>query len=356
MKHHFCRLGVAVGTLAALTSGAHAQSNVTLYGIVDLGIEALTNVPGANGSKTTLVRETSGNMAGSRWGIRGTEDLGGGYKAIFVLENGFSANTGVSGQSGREFGRKSFVGLSGAFGTVMLGRQQNLLYDISIRYDPMFYAASYSAYSHDPYLAARTDNTVKYTGKFGGLTFSTMYSSGYDSTIPSGAQVPGHSKVGRDMGAGVMYQSGPLDVGLVYDQRQGTSIDSADDTARRVIVGIAYKLTSTDLYAAYRYLQQTVGSTQTHTHLYWAGVTQHFSPALTLSGAVYHTDVVGSNQDPTSFVLALGYYLSKRTDLYWNMSYALNRNGSNLGVGGMGVNVIAGQNQFGTVAGVRHRF
>ncbi len=356
MKYPLGRLSALLAALAVTTSVAHAQSNVTLYGIVDLGIEALTNVPGTDGKKTTLVRQTSGNMAGSRWGLRGTEDLGGGLQALFVLENGFSANSGVTAQSGREFGRKAFVGLKGNFGTVMLGRQQNLLYDISIRYDPMFYAASYSAYAHDPYLAARTDNTIKYTGKFGGLTFSTMYSSGYDSTIPNGAQVPGHSKVGRDMGVGVMYQTGSLDVGLVYDQRQGSSIDSADDTARRVIVGASYKFTNTDVFGAYRYLQQTVGATQTHTQLYWLGVTQHFSPAFTVTGAVYHTDVVGSSQDPTSFVLALGYYLSKRTDLYWNLSYALNRSGSNLGVDGMGVNVVAGQNQFGTVAGIRHRF
>src|SRR6201992_3012784 len=93
---------------------AHAQSSVTLYGIIDAGLTYTNNQGGSHNFK-----ETSGSINGSRWGMRGSEDLGGGLKAIFTLENGFNITNGTLGQGGREFGRQAFVGLSSdRFGTV----------------------------------------------------------------------------------------------------------------------------------------------------------------------------------------------------------------------------------------------
>ncbi|WP_133650437.1 porin [Paraburkholderia flava] len=357
MKSRLIRLSLpAAATLLIAAPAAHAQSSVTLYGIVDVGIEAVNHVPTSSKGSGTVVREASGNLSGSRWGFRGVEDLGGGLKAIFVLENGFNVNTGTLGQSGREFGRQAYVGLQGRYGTVTLGRQQNLLYDMIIRYDPMRFGSSYSAIAHDAVLTGRADNSAKYMVEFSGVTLAAMYSNGYDSTITGGAQVPGHTKVGREYGAGARYAAGPFDVALVYDQRQGTSIASADDTARRLSIGASYKFAKTELYAAWRLLQQTVGAAQTHANLFWLGATQHFTPALQVSAVAYHTDVRGTGQDPTSYVLSLDYYLSKRTDLYVNASYAQNRDGSNLGIDGIGTNIVAGENQLGAVAGIRHRF
>ena len=109
--------------VAALTgvfaTAAHAQSSVTLYGLIDAGITYTNNQQGHSNWKAT-----SGSVNGSRWGLRGSEDLGGGLKAIFTLENGFSIMNGTNGQGGREFGRQAFVGLSSdQFGAVTLGRQ-----------------------------------------------------------------------------------------------------------------------------------------------------------------------------------------------------------------------------------------
>lgn len=87
--------------LAGLTGAAHAQSSVTLYGIIDAGIGYVHNADG-NGKQVGMI---NGNMNGNRWGIKGSEDLGGGLKAVFQLESGFDPGTGRSNQGGREFGR-----------------------------------------------------------------------------------------------------------------------------------------------------------------------------------------------------------------------------------------------------------
>jgi len=102
------KVSIAVAVSAALAaSAAHAQSSVTLYGLVDAGITYTNNVGGSG--RVALV---SGNISGSRFGLRGSEDLGGGLKTIFVLENGFNVNNGTLGQGGRMFGRQAYVGLS----------------------------------------------------------------------------------------------------------------------------------------------------------------------------------------------------------------------------------------------------
>lgn len=97
---HIPSTSLVAGALVLASIPAHAQSSVTLYGITDVGIEYANHVPSGKTS-SSAVRQQSGNLAGSRWGLKGAEDLGGGYKAIFVLEGGFNLNNGTLGQSGR---------------------------------------------------------------------------------------------------------------------------------------------------------------------------------------------------------------------------------------------------------------
>lgn len=115
---------LALAALGAFAGVAHAQSSVTLYGIIDEGFNVNTNVKGQH-----LYNLSAGVLQGSRWGLRGTEDLGGGLKAIFVLENGFDENTGKMNQGGLLFGRQAYVGLSSNYGTVTLGRQYDSVVD-----------------------------------------------------------------------------------------------------------------------------------------------------------------------------------------------------------------------------------
>ena len=171
MKRHatFARSAAALAAIPlafAMTQSFAQTANVTLYGVVDVGVQ---HVRGAKGGDITQL--ASGIMEGSRWGLRGTEDLGGGYKAIFTLENRFEADTGglsnrpISGAQlpdrftaglppavqaalngaigpslgvnlpGRLFDRQAFMGIITPFGAILAGRQYTPAFEISNRYD-----------------------------------------------------------------------------------------------------------------------------------------------------------------------------------------------------------------------------
>ncbi|WP_244138834.1 porin, partial [Burkholderia sp. BCC1640] len=172
---------MSLASLAAMGS-AHAQSSVTLYGLIDTSLTYINHADGAKNS-WLLGNSSAGNLAGSRWGIKGSEDLGSGLKAIFQLENGFNPSTGGLGQGGREFGRQAFVGLaSDRLGTLTLGRQYDPLIDLvqPITADNYFGSAFATAGDVDNYdNSFRVDNAVKYTSPLvAGVQFEAMYSFG----------------------------------------------------------------------------------------------------------------------------------------------------------------------------------
>jgi predicted porin len=122
MEIHMKKSLLALAVLSAFAGVASAQSSITLYGRVDAGY---TNFDPKAGTVTDVSATrglSAGNLGGNRWGIRGSEDLGGGLKGIFVLESGFSLDDGTSGQGGRLFGRQAYMGLGGNFGSVVMGR------------------------------------------------------------------------------------------------------------------------------------------------------------------------------------------------------------------------------------------
>src|ERR1700730_16325238 len=123
---------LALAVLGAFAGAASAQTNVTVYGIVDAGVQYKND--GNPAGKTLSLQ--SGIQNGSRLGFKGTEDLGGGLSAIFTFENGFNVDDGTLGQGNRLFGRQAWVGLNGGFGTVKLGRQQTALYYALTEIDP----------------------------------------------------------------------------------------------------------------------------------------------------------------------------------------------------------------------------
>lgn len=360
----------AVAALAA--GGAYAQSTVTLYGLLDAGIEYQNNQPGGGHSVTRL---TSGNLSGSRWGLRGVEDLGGGLKGVFVLESGFNLDTGTSAQGGRLFGRNAYVGLQNQYGAVTLGRQQTPLYDFGLQFDPMGIATNYSIIGQDAGFTSRADNSVKYAGTFGGLTARVLYSFGANTGGGSFGEVPGSPKIGQELSAGLTYAVGPLAAGATYDE---TNLGLASTGAltgakvRRATVAGSYVFGPAKMYAGYRWAMALDGATlpgnlgaNNVSNLYWLGVGYQVLPALSLTGAAYYQDFRGTKADPWSFVASVDYTLSKRTDAYVNLGYTKNKDGSNLGLtsGGTGAiqstgfgTVSGSDNQFGAVVGIRHKF
>ncbi|KAJ3472774.1 hypothetical protein NLI96_g13260 [Meripilus lineatus] len=169
---------LAVAIYGVLSHASFAQNSVTLYGIIDVGITYANN---SNGK--SLWTTQSGVAQGSRWGLKGTEDLGGGLKAIFQIENGFNAFNGKLGQGGLEFGRQAYVGLAtDTWGTVTFGRQYDPIVDLV---QPATMNGNGGAFfSHPSDIdnsdnGFRVNNAVKYvTPTFKGLSGEFMYAFG----------------------------------------------------------------------------------------------------------------------------------------------------------------------------------
>lgn len=383
MNHSYrnAAVGCCLAVCASLPAYALADetphaggSSVTLYGILDSGLEYLNNASITNGQTHSVTRLTSGDMSGSRWGIQGREDLGGGTRAFFLLESGINVNTGASLQGGREFGRLAYVGIADdKLGTLALGRQGGLFLDWVSEYNPLKNAV-YAIKMQDPAFSDRLDNTVRYEKQFGfGLSAIAQYSFGYDA-VTYGAQPAGDTRFARVIEGGLRYKNGPFSATLVYDQKNGGSTTATaahttkaggyeGDQDRRVALAASYKFASVTTYAGYRYLSSHAihlttldTSPNESTSLYWLGATWLAQPNLAFSGTAMYQDFYGSNRDPYSFQADADYFLSKRTDLYVNLGYVLNRHGSNLGLNGFGTDVVAGKNQFGLMAGIRHKF
>src|SRR6478752_6738373 len=167
-----------VATLMTPCLADAQQSPVTLYGVVDLSIAGFSTQ-----ERGTAINMQSGVQSGSRWGLRGSEDLGNGLRANFLLESGFLATNGNSAQRRRLFGRAAWMGVSGGFGDLRLGRQTSVSSATLADYDA--FLASYLITGAQtallPYNANRADNTVAYwSPSVGGLRAGVDASLDYD--------------------------------------------------------------------------------------------------------------------------------------------------------------------------------
>jgi len=347
---------------------AYAQSGVTLYGIVDTGVEYLTN---ANKTSHSLVQLQDGNIQESRWGIRAREDLGDGWQASVWLESGFDETKGTLGQGSRLFGRQAALGLSGHDNELWLGRVYNPIYDVLNGYDPTTYA-QYSLATLDPGLVSRGDQSIRYTRTLGDFRLTGFYSMGYDSIGTPIGGTAGGASTAKDLAFAAQYK-GPVFSGvLAYDNLHGplsstgsglgtlsagltpaTSVPG--DRARRYVAAASVNVAKWVFMAGYRLLKTEFLANSVNSNLYWGGARVKVSPALTLIGSVYHVDVPGKDVKATNTVFSAMYALSKNTYLYSNASYAFNSKNSTMGVdvGGM---TLAGKNQLGIQAGIFQRF
>lgn len=355
----------AVALLGGLcASTAMAQSNVTVYGIIDSGLAYTTNVNAAGDSITKMPSLTSSFP--SRIGFKGVEDLGGGLQAVFALENGFGVDTGSTGQGGRLFGRQANVGLRGSFGTITLGRQMNMTYLASIKADvlgPHLFAIG----SIDPYLPnARSDNAIGYVGVFSGVIVGATYSFGRDGSAAGGpaatgcaGEVPGNAKACRQVTGMLAYDTKGFGVSASYDVMYGNvgaagGMTSSDNTDKRSTLNAYVMVGPTKIGAGIvdRKLRAATGALDSD--LYYLGFSYPFD-AFVLDAQVAYRDTKASPSDVAMLVARLTYNLSKRTAVYASVGQMKNKGASAVALDAGGT-VGAGKTQNGLMGGLRHTF
>ena len=359
----------AVATLplaAILCSGAAmAQTQVTVYGIVDAAVARTTNADAA-GNAVTKVSSLSGSLP-SRIGFRGSEDLGGGLSAVFALESGFNPDTGVSGQGGRLFGRQAWIGLKGNWGTLQVGRILNMTFLATAKSDVLG-PNLFSINSIDLYLPnARSDNAVGYLGSFKGVTVGATYSLGRDASAAGGpaatncgGEVAADSKACRQLTALLGYDNAAYGINLSYDKLYGNTgaaggLTSSERFDRRVTVNGYAMLGATRLGAGIidRKLDAVTGITESD--LVYVGISHPLAPGLTLDAQVARKDVKRSADDTKMAVARLSYAFSKRTAVYGAVGRMDNAGLAAVALDAGGT-VAPGRAQNGVMAGLRHMF
>ncbi|MGB8420508.1 MAG: porin [Paraburkholderia sp.] len=393
----------------------NAQSSITLYGVVDVGINYSSNTQtgvSARGapkgaSQVYMADGLAGGKMGSRWGLRGSEDLGDGTHAVFALENGFSINNGAFAQGGAEFGRQAWVGLENdRFGTVLLGRQYEFTTEyVGVLSSVTSFAGEFGTHpgNVDGLLnIRRVNNALKYQSPdFHGLSFGAIYGVGGQAGSLSQDSV---------LGAGIRYAVSGVSVGASYlDARNPNisifginpsaggvttnnigSVGSATSVQTAPIIsGFASARTMDEvaLAGAYTIGAERVGVVFTRTafndlgdagsgpnplHLQGsvhinnaeANYLHRFTPAVSV-GAAYDyqwtSDVGGSDGARYQQVsLGVDYALSKRTDVYalaaWQHASGTNSLGQPA-VAQIGVlSPSATDHQVALTVGIAHRF
>ena len=384
---------VLLVSLGVLASAAHAQSSVTLYGIIDVGLLYANNAvtAGKGGQQYSLA---SGNLQGSRFGLRGSEDLGGGLNALFVLENGFTVNNGKLAQGGDLFGRQAYVGLSSQqFGMLTFGRQYDSVVDYT---GPFIAGAQWASYygSHPGDLdnmlnTQRVNNAIKYTSNtYGGFKFGGLYSLG-------GAA--GDFTKNQIWSLGASYSAGSFQAGVGYlnvrdpnfsffGNNSSSSTTGSNMSGSNVYSGYASARTQQVIAAGMSYVfgSATVGATYSNTQFKDLGAlaglpavggvggTAKFhnaeinfkyqiTPTL-LAGVAYdYTKGYGVNDAKYNQVSAgLDYFLSKRTDLYLAGVYQHASGKDSTGHAAVAnissISPSSTSNQVVATVGIRHKF
>ena len=208
---------IALAVFGAFSGAALAQSNVTLYGIIDVNFQY--NDPDASNVSSTR-GINSGHQSGSRWGVRGSEALSAGLNAIFTIEGGYAPDLGTQLQGGRLFGRQAWAGLSGGWGTVVAGRVATFSsgtgsFDMFGNTDPFLtgFGDSGLGSTFTSAGALRLDNSVLYSSpSFGGFKFGGGYSFN-----ANGTEGAGNGNNNRVIFLGVNFARGPFFAAVTYD-------------------------------------------------------------------------------------------------------------------------------------------
>jgi predicted porin len=344
----------------AATAQAQAQTNVTIYGIVDAAL-----VVESGGSAGHLTKVTSGAASASRIGFKGEEALGNDLSAYFLLETGTKIDTGEVDAAGTIFNRQALVGLkSKAYGAVALGRQYTPYHTMLAGVVDPFgtgYAGTSKNLFPDSGTNVRTSNTITYaTPRVQGVDAQVAYSAGEQTA----------ASAGRQFGGAIGYANGPLTVRLAYNSKNAdvAATGVSHDLARNTLLGGNYNFGWIKLHAGYGIDKGYNASPLANANNPYGGVKPTPSTDArdvllglsaplgrgTLMVSVMHKDDRTTfNQDASAWGIGYLYGLSKRTGLYAAYGHIDNRNGAGYTVAN---NTESGTGNTGYNLGIRHTF
>lgn len=346
------QVALAVGAALLTLGSAHAEtpnagnnngSPIQLYGVADAYVQA------AKGD-ASLNRVQSGGLSGSRFGIRGTEDLGSGLFAFFVLEAGINVDDGTSGQGGATFGRQSLVGLKGAFGQVSAGRQYSSVYNATNEfsvfsnnvtgpstaviggfaggYEPVRGASSTAtppaAGATGNSGPARVNNSLRYEmPAFGPVRAGVMYGAGESS---------GNTSDQRLVDLYVRFTSGPIDAMVSHVDDSAVGLNPTD-VATTTLTG-AYTFGTARVVAGFMSVDDKRSANQDGTGWWVGGDYRFFSRHVLRAQYVVNNPGTGSENETHALGVGYQYDLSKRTALYNSITRFDNE--ANAGTNGTG--------------------
>ena len=329
-----CGAGALVGG-----NGASAQSSV-LYGLADIAASSIKPVGGA-----TTQQLESGGLQRSFLGFRGTEDLGGGLRAVFKLESYIRYENGAVGRSGSDtfFSRESSVGLSGAFGTTLLGRTPSPIWTTTVNFNPFGESAEFSPSARQYFGArgamlgdSRWNSSINYSNN---TSESPLRLTAAGSLAPqNGTPQPGHN-----WGGSAAYITGPFAAALAYEKINSSSqpLPAGFQNQQAAQLGATYDFKFLRVYGQIGRVK-TEADTDVQTILYQLGAAIPFSNSVILFG-YGHSHMKATLTATTDQIMSIGYdyFLSKNTDVYVAGLYEK-------------LSFVSNGNSF--AGGIRHRF
>lgn len=344
--------------LAGASGTAAAQASVTVFGLLDVGL-----VHESGGAAGAANKISSGVSNGTRLGIRGEEDLGGGWAALFLLESGFQLDDGRMGQ-GALFGRQSYLGLRGPPGTFSAGRQYTAHFDTLVLADPFSSGLTGDAKNLVPSTgdaSTRMTNSLKFSSvKHGGWHGELMFAPGEQS---------GSNRTGRQFGGALDHAGGPLRLRLGYHYRNTDTAAGVRGSARNTLLAATWDFGPAKAHFGYG-IDKGVGSSPLRN----PGNPYGHAPAPTgsldstdlllglsapcgahffMASLVRKDDRTAADQDAWQVALGHRYALSRRTDTYLSLAQIRNRNGAGYAAGHASE---TGSGKRAFAAGVRHQF
>lgn len=324
---------IAFAVLGTFAGAAFAQTSVTIYGVADAGFVYDRGGPAGNVAKLT-----SGVQSGSRLGFRGSEDLGGGLSAKFVLEAGFNIDTGTMGQGGLLLGRQAYVGLGSQWGELALGRQYTPHVITLDQIDPFSRGLAGNS-ANLMTTVVRMNNTIKYsTPSWGGFVGELAYGFG---------EVPDDTTASRQIGAAIGYANGPLLVKLAHHSAENPT---GTDDAQSTLLGAKYDFGMAAASAGIG-INEGLGAIDNRDYL--LGVAAPFGPGVFLASYIRKDDRSPANSDANQWALGYTHAVSRRTNFYTSFARIDNDPGAAFTVGNASE---AGTGDKAFNVGIRHKF